>query len=67
MNAILLKNAAIPLVIIAGEGEIGTSTAYTGKRTARAIKARLTRERSNGDRWAKCKAIVNGIAVDIAE
>lgn len=38
--------------IVSGEGEIGTEEEYTGKRTPRAIKARLTRERCHGDRWA---------------
>jgi len=39
--------------IISGEGEQGTSVFYTGKKTERAIKTRLTKERCNGDRWAK--------------
>jgi hypothetical protein len=42
--------------IISGEGEIGTRKVYTGKRTERAIKARLTRERCHGDRWAWAQA-----------
>ena len=40
--------------IISGEGAIGTRELSTGKRTERAIKMRLTRERSHGDRWARC-------------
>jgi len=40
------------LYIISGEGEVGTRERYTGKRTVRAVKARLTRERAGGDRWA---------------
>jgi hypothetical protein len=41
------------IIIISGEGEEGTITAYHGKDTERAIKTRLTREQSNGDRWAR--------------
>jgi hypothetical protein len=39
--------------IISGEGEIGTVKRYYGKRSERAIKLRLSRERCNGDRWAR--------------
>jgi hypothetical protein len=39
--------------IISGEGEIGTVERYSGKRSERAIKLRLSRERCNGDRWAR--------------
>ena len=42
-----------PLYIVSGEGNLGTVEDYTGKRTARAVKARLTRERCGGDRWAR--------------
>jgi hypothetical protein len=39
--------------IINGEGTgEGTVEEYTGVQTARAIRARLTRERCGGDRWA---------------
>ena len=38
--------------IISGEGEGGTSAVYTGARTGRALKCRLTKERRGG-RWAK--------------
>jgi hypothetical protein len=38
--------------ILSGEGEVGTRERYTGKLSARALKARLTRERCGGDRWA---------------
>jgi hypothetical protein len=41
------------IVIISGEGENGTAEKYTGKKTQRAIRARLTCERCGGDRWAK--------------
>lgn len=40
------------ITIVSGEGEIGTLEAYKGKRTIRAIKMRLTKERCHGDRWA---------------
>ena len=39
--------------IISGEGDVGTVELYTGKHSKRAIKLRLSRERSNGDRWAR--------------
>ena len=42
-----------PIQIVSGEGEQGTVEAYTGTVTVRAIKARLTRERCGGDRWAR--------------
>ncbi len=42
-----------PLQVVSGEGEMGSIEPYTGKRTVRAIKARLTRERCGGDRWAR--------------
>lgn len=41
--------------IVSGEGEVGTIDGYNGKRTLRAIKMRLTKERCGGDRWAKAK------------
>lgn len=41
--------------IIAGEGEVGTTKSYDGKRTLRAIKMRLTKKRCAGDRWANAK------------
>jgi general stress protein YciG len=40
------------IAIFSGEGEVGSWSEYTGKRTERALKAKLTRERSHGDRWA---------------
>ena len=42
-----------PIQIVSGEGENGTAEDYTGAKTVRAIKARLTRERCGGDRWAR--------------
>lgn len=44
------------LWIVSGEGEIGFTLEYTGKRTLRALRCRLTRERCNGDRWARVEA-----------
>lgn len=40
--------------LISGEGEMGTTVErYFGKCSERAIKLRLSRERCNGDRWAR--------------
>ena len=39
--------------IVSGEGEVGTTEIYNGKRSLRAIKMRLTKERCGGDRWAR--------------
>ncbi len=36
--------------IVSGEGEVGTTEIYNGKRTVRAIKMRLTKER-----WANAE------------
>jgi hypothetical protein len=44
-----------PIVIVSGEGTMGTIEPYTGKRTIRAIKLRLARERCGGDRWARAR------------
>jgi hypothetical protein len=41
--------------IVSGEGEVGTTEIYNGKRTVRAIKMRLTKERHSGDRWANAE------------
>jgi hypothetical protein len=43
------------IMIVSGEGENGAVEIYSGKRTIRAIKMRLTKERCHGDRWAKSK------------
>lgn len=44
----------IPTIyIVSGEGERGTRVPYTGTPTARALRARLTRDRCGGDRWAR--------------
>ena len=41
------------IAIVSGEYEFGTAVIYRGARTQRALRARLTRERCNGDRWAR--------------
>jgi len=41
------------IYIISGEGEQGTREVYKGKRTVRALKSRMTRERQGGDRWVR--------------
>ncbi|MBK7542810.1 MAG: hypothetical protein IPI57_15840 [Candidatus Competibacteraceae bacterium] len=42
------------IVIVSGEGEQGTREVYTGKRSIRAIKLRLGKERRGG-RWARAE------------
>ena len=59
MNAKEVLDAGIEIRIASGEGTVGCSDVYTGKRTVRAIKSRLTRERCNGDRWARAEALVH--------
>lgn len=51
----LIENKANKIIIVSGEGENGGAETFLGKRTIRAIKMRLTKERSGGDRWAKAK------------
>ena len=47
------------IIIISGEGTgEGTTEIYQGKKTVRAIKTRLTKERCSGDRWAKAAQFV---------
>lgn len=41
--------------IVSGEGEIGSREVYVGVGTERALRARLTRERCHGDRWARAE------------
>lgn len=63
----LLKESG-KIVILSGEGTTGIYELYTGARTARALKSRLTKERSNGDRWAKAYIEYNnGIYLNIEE
>jgi len=47
----LIKKAE-RVLIFSGEGERGIWEVFTGRRTIKAIKARLSRERCGGDRWA---------------
>ena len=58
MNAKEVLDAGIEIRIVSGEGTVGSSVVYTGKRTIRALKSRLTRERCNGDRWSRAEALV---------
>lgn len=41
------------ILILSGEGSQGTWERYFGKRTPKALKAKLTRERSHSDRWVR--------------
>jgi hypothetical protein len=52
INDLLLNNNN-QIRIISGEGETGTVERYDGKRTIKAIKLLLAKERQYGDRWAK--------------
>lgn len=45
--------AGWPVQIVSGEGEYGTPEQYHGNGAISSIRARLTRERCNGDRWAR--------------
>ena len=45
--------SARTIEIVAGEGTVGRVATYRGAPTARALRARLTRERCGGDRWAR--------------
>lgn len=49
----LIENTDNEIQILSGEGDYGNFELYTGKRTVRAIKLRLTKERCGGDRWAR--------------
>lgn len=53
MKNLLNQHPESEIVILSGEGEIGTYELYAGTRTERAIKSRLTKEKCHGDRWAK--------------
>lgn len=50
-----LVEAGNKIRIISGEGIEGTIKPYSGARTLRGIKARLTHERCGGDRWARAE------------
>lgn len=43
--------------IVSGEGDCGTVEQYTGARTIRAIRARLTREQCGGQRFARAEYV----------
>ena len=59
LNHIVAKLPNAVLEIASGEGDgPGTVETYTGKRTVRAIKARISRESCNGDRY--CYLLVDG-------
>lgn len=51
----LIENENRDVLIISGEGEQESFELYTGKRSIRAIKSRLTCERCGGDRWARAE------------
>lgn len=55
MESIILKSPDVTIYIVSGEGSLGTKTKYTGKRTERALKMRLTKEQCGGDRWARAE------------
>lgn len=46
------KNYDADIIIHSGEGEVGTYERYYGERSKKALRARLSRERCHGDRWA---------------
>jgi hypothetical protein len=50
-----------PIHITSGEGENGTTEVFAGKRTERAVKLRLTRERCGGDRWARAAVFMREV------
>lgn len=41
------------ILILSGEGTQGAFEEYQGTRTERALKSKLTKEKCNGDRWAR--------------
>lgn len=49
----LIEDKNNKIQIFSGEGDYGSFELFTGKRTMRAIKMRLTKERCGGDRWAR--------------
>lgn len=59
MTAEEILASPITIRIVHGEGTIGCAEAYTGTRSKRALKARLTKDRCNGDRWARAEFLVS--------
>ena len=41
------------IVILSGEGSVGTFEEFTGKRTARSLKTKITKESCHGDRFVR--------------
>jgi len=41
------------IIIVSGEGQIGSIEIFKGKKTKKAINRKLNQERCGGDRWAK--------------
>ncbi|MBN2783785.1 MAG: hypothetical protein JXR25_03075 [Pontiellaceae bacterium] len=41
------------IVLLNGEGNYGNTEIYKGKKTIRALKLKVTKERSGGDRWCR--------------
>ncbi len=48
------------IIIISGEGEMGTEEEYNGKRSLRAIKLRLTKEKCGGNSMGKAEKTWGG-------
>ena len=61
-----ILDSALTISIVSGEGAIGDREEYTGLRSIRALKARLTRERCHGDRWARAEVLVHPETDDAA-
>lgn len=56
----------VMIEIVSGEGDVGSHEVYQGIGSVRALRARLTRERCRGDRWAHFQArYPNGCAEPI--
>ena len=53
------------IILVSGEGEMGTCEPYRGSRSIRQMKRVLTKERQGGDRWAHF--IVDGRWLDFVK
>lgn len=51
--------------ILAGEGEEGRFKLYSGTRTLRALKMRITKEKVHGDRWARAYVVSGDVMISI--